>query len=116
MYHPRSVAPSGRIALGQIDTTVGDFAGNADRIRAATGVARAAGASLVVFPELAVCGYPPRDFLDFPEFLDRAARTLAELARPADWSRDVAIVVGFPEAAPEAPPRWARRTRRPSPG
>ncbi len=104
MYHPRPVAPSGRIALGQIDTTVGDFAGNAARIREATARARAAGASLVVFPELALCGYPPRDFLDFPEFLDRAARALAELARPAEWSRGVAVALGFPEAAPTAPP------------
>ncbi len=104
MYHPPRVAPSGRIALAQIDTTVGDFAGNAGRIRAATERARAAGAALVVFPELALCGYPPRDFLDFPEFLDRAARTLAELARPAAWSRGVAVVVGFPEAAAGAPP------------
>lgn len=98
------MAPSGRIALAQIDTTVGDFAGNAARIRAATERARAAGAALVVFPELAVCGYPPRDFLDLPEFLERASRTLAELAQPADWSRDVALVVGFPEQASGAPP------------
>jgi NAD+ synthase (glutamine-hydrolysing) len=104
MYHPRPVAPPGRIALAQIDPTVGDFAGNAARIRTATERARAAGATLVVFPELALCGYPPRDFLDLPEFLDRAARTFEELARPADWSRGVALVVGFPEAAPGAPP------------
>jgi NAD+ synthase (glutamine-hydrolysing) len=93
-----------RIALAQVNTTVGDFAGNAAKIRDATQLARAAGASLVVFPELAVCGYPPRDFLDMPEFLDRSARTLAELARPADWSRGLSIVVGFPEAADGAPP------------
>jgi len=104
MYHPPRVAPSGRIALAQIDTTVGDFEGNAARIRAATERARAAGAGLAVFPELALCGYPPRDFLDFPEFLDRAARTLADLARPAAWSSGIAIAVGFPEAAPGAPP------------
>jgi NAD+ synthase (glutamine-hydrolysing) len=104
MYHPRPVAPSGRIALAQIDTTVGDFAGNAARIRAATERARAAGASLVVFPELAVCGYPPRDFLDLPEFLERSRRTLEELAQPAEWSRGVAVAFGFPEAVPDAPP------------
>src|SRR6266540_3835543 len=104
MYHCRPVAPSRRIALAQIDTTVGDFAGNAARIRAATERAREAGATLVVFPELALCGYPPRDFLDLPEFLDRAARTLAELAAPAERSRDIAVVVGFPEAVPGAPP------------
>jgi NAD+ synthase (glutamine-hydrolysing) len=98
------LALAGRIALGQIDTTVGDFAGNAARIRAVTERARAAGAHVVVFPELAICGYPPRDFLDLPEFLERARRTLAELAQPAEWSRGVAVVVGFPEAAPGAPP------------
>src|SRR5512140_2770713 len=104
MYHPRPVAPSGRIALAQIDTTVGDFAGNAAKIRAATERARAAGATLAVFPELAICGYPPRDFLDLPEFLERARRTLDELARPAEWSRGIAVALGFPEAVDGAPP------------
>jgi NAD+ synthase (glutamine-hydrolysing) len=104
MYHRLPVAPSGRIALAQVDTTVGDFAGNAAKIRAVTQRARAAGARLVVFPELALCGYPPRDFLDLPEFLDRSARTLRDLAAPAEWSRDVALVIGFPEAVPGAPP------------
>ncbi|ABS24527.1 NAD+ synthase [Anaeromyxobacter sp. Fw109-5] len=98
------MAPTGRIALAQVNTTVGDFAGNAAKIRAVTERARAEGATLVVFPELALCGYPPRDFLDLPEFLERAARTLAELAAPAEWSRDVAIVVGFPEGVAGAPP------------
>lgn len=96
--------PPRRLALAQIDTTVGDFAGNAARIREATALAREAGARLVIFPELAVSGYPPRDFLDMPEFLERAAGTLRELAAPADWSRGLSLVVGFPEAAPEAPP------------
>jgi NAD+ synthase (glutamine-hydrolysing) len=93
-----------RIALAQIDTTVGDFAGNAAKIREATQLARAAGATLVMFPELAVCGYPPRDFLDMPEFLERAARTVADLAAHADWSRGVSVVVGYPEAPSGAPP------------
>jgi NAD+ synthase (glutamine-hydrolysing) len=98
------VAPQARIALAQVNTTVGDFAGNAAKIRAVTERARAEGATLVVFPELALCGYPPRDFLDLPEFLERAARTLAELAAPGAWSRDVALVVGFPEGVAGAPP------------
>jgi NAD+ synthase (glutamine-hydrolysing) len=96
--------PTERIALAQVNTTVGDFAGNAARIRTFTERARGAGARLVAFPELAVCGYPPRDFLDMPEFLARAASTLADLARPAEWSRGIAVVVGFPEAPPGAPP------------
>jgi NAD+ synthase (glutamine-hydrolysing) len=94
---------STRIALAQIDPTVGDFAGNAAKIRDFTARARAKGASLAVFPELSLCGYPPRDFLDEKGFLDRCARALAELAAPADWSRGIAVVVGFPEASPEAP-------------
>jgi NAD+ synthase (glutamine-hydrolysing) len=98
------VPPTGRIALAQVNTTVGDFAGNAAKIRAVTERARAEGATLVVFPELALCGYPPRDFLDLPEFLERAARTLAELAAPGEWSRDVGLVVGFPEGVAGAPP------------
>ncbi len=87
-----------------MNITVGDFAGNMAKIRAATERGRAAGATLVVFPELAVCGYPPRDFLDLPEFVDGARRALAELSQPAAWSRGVAVVVGFPEEAPGAPP------------
>ena len=94
--------PPLRIALGQIDTTVGDFDGNAARIREASELARAAGAGLVIFPELALCGYPPRDFLDQREFLDRAARALAELARPADWSRGLSLVIGFLATIPRA--------------
>jgi NAD+ synthase (glutamine-hydrolysing) len=100
---PGEVAPL-RIALAQIDTTVGDLDGNAALIRRATEVARAAGAGLVVFPELALCGYPPRDLLDLPEFVERTAAALAALAAPAEWSRGVALVVGFPERLPGAPP------------
>lgn len=98
------MARSGRIALAQIDTTIGDFEGNAARVRAATGRARNEGATLVVFPELTLCGYPPRDFLDEPLFLARAERTLSDLAQPADWSRDIALAVGFPELVRDAPP------------
>jgi NAD+ synthase (glutamine-hydrolysing) len=104
MYHPRRVAGPARIALAQVNTTIGDFAGNAAKIRAVTSRARAAGAGLVLFPELALCGYPPRDFLDLPDFLAAARRTLEDLARPDAWSSGIAVVVGFPEADPAAPP------------
>jgi NAD+ synthase (glutamine-hydrolysing) len=96
------VAP-GRIALAQVDLTVGDFDGNAAVVRDRVARARALGAALVVFPELAVCGYPPRDLLDEPGFLARAQATLRDLAQPAEWSRGVAFAIGFPEAAPGAP-------------
>jgi NAD+ synthase (glutamine-hydrolysing) len=93
-----------RIALAQVDPTVGDFDGNAALVRRAAAQARSAGATLVVFPELVLCGYPPRDLLDLPEFLDRAAATLAALAAPADWSRGLSLLVGFPERVAGAPP------------
>src|SRR5512142_2514004 len=93
-----------RIALAQVNPTVGDFAGNAARVRTATERARAAGARLVVFPELCLSGYPPRDFLDLPEFVERGRRTLAELAQAAEWSRGMAVVLGFPEPDADAPP------------
>jgi NAD+ synthase (glutamine-hydrolysing) len=96
--------PHVRVALAQVNPTVGDLAGNAAKVRAATARARAAGATLVLFPELCLCGYPPRDFLDLPEFVQRCGQTLAELAEPAEWSRGMALVVGFPEAPEGAPP------------
>ena len=65
-----------RLALAQIDTVVGDLDGNRDRILGRLEEARAAGAELVLFPELAVTGYPPEDLLLRPGFLRAAARTL----------------------------------------
>jgi NAD+ synthase (glutamine-hydrolysing) len=85
-----------RCALAQINSTVGDIAGNAERIAAATVQARERGAALVVFPELALTGYPPEDLLLKPHFLDAAAAALDELAAQAI---DVVAIVGFPEHA-----------------
>ncbi len=70
-----------KIALGQINTTVADFEGNALRIIEMTGRAAGVGADLAVFPELAVTGYPPKDMLLRTDFVDRAGRSLAEIAR-----------------------------------
>ncbi len=80
-----------RLALCQIDTTVGDFAGNTARILEGLTRAEEARADLAVFPELAVCGYPPRDLLERPSFVREAARALASLARRA---RRTALLVG----------------------
>ncbi len=80
-----------RLALGQIDTTIGDFAGNRDRILQQLRRAEEARADLVVLPELAICGYPPRDLLERPSFQREAARVLADLARR---TRDTALLVG----------------------
>src|SRR5271169_2989620 len=55
-----------KIALGQINPTVGDFSGNASKIRDFSHRAKAAGAGMILFPELSVCGYPPRDLVERP--------------------------------------------------
>ena len=69
-----------KIALAQINPTVGDFAGNTKRILEFADRAAGLGAKLVVFPELAVCGYPPADFLEKKVFIARAEQALAEIA------------------------------------
>jgi NAD+ synthetase len=69
-----------KIALAQIDPTVGDFIGNVEKIVAASRCAAARGARLTVFSELAICGYPPADFLEKPSFLARCQMAVDELA------------------------------------
>jgi NAD+ synthase (glutamine-hydrolysing) len=85
-----------RIALCQLNATVGDIAGNAERIRAGMHAAADAGAELVLFPELALTGYPPEDLLLKEHFLADAAAALSELARE---TRELIAIVGFPERA-----------------
>jgi NAD+ synthase (glutamine-hydrolysing) len=82
------------VALAQIDSTVGDLDGNADKIRTGIERARAEGAQLVLFPELALTGYPPEDLLIKTHFLRHAAERLEELAEAAE---DVVAIVGYPQ-------------------
>jgi NAD+ synthase (glutamine-hydrolysing) len=82
------------VALAQINTTVGDLDGNAEKIRAGIERARAAGVQLVLFPELALTGYPPEDLLIKTHFLRRAAERLDEVAEAAE---DVVALVGYPQ-------------------
>jgi NAD+ synthase (glutamine-hydrolysing) len=70
-----------KIAVAQIDTTVGDFEGNAAKIVAGGRRAEAGGADMVLFPELAVCGYPPKDLLERRSFLNETDRATAGIAR-----------------------------------
>jgi len=86
------------IAAAQINCTVGDLPGNAARILEFTARARAAGADLVLTPELSLCGYPPEDLLLRRGFLDDCRRELDGLAPKV---RGTAVVVGFPELAPD---------------
>ena len=81
-----------RVALCQIDTTVGDFDGNVARIIAAAEQAAAAGAALAVFPELAICGYPAEDLLLRDAFLEAHDAAMGALARSAP--RGTALLVG----------------------
>lgn len=85
-----------RLALAQINTTVGDIAGNTAKIIDYVRRARADGADVVAFPELAVCGYPPEDLLLKPSFLRQCEAALAEIVAA---SQDIVVVVGYPEAA-----------------
>ncbi len=81
-----------RVGLGQFDAVVGDLEGNAERMRAVYSRARQGGVDLLVFPELAVCGYPPEDLLLKRHFLDDNRRVVKKLATDCP---EATIVVGF---------------------
>ena len=88
-----------KVALGQINPTIGDFEGNRRLVLEATAAAERQGADLAIFPELALVGYPPRDLLERAGFLEAAAASLAALATARAPPR-TAVVVGFPERLP----------------
>ena len=83
-----------RIALAQINPTVGDLAGNSGRIVARAREAAQKGASVVVFPELSLTGYPPRDLVEKPSFIEASEAALARLARETA-SLELAIICGY---------------------
>jgi NAD+ synthase (glutamine-hydrolysing) len=85
-----------RVALAQIDPTVGDIRGNARKIAEVTSAAREQGAALVVFPELTISGYPPEDLLLKTSFLEQAASAIEDLAAQ---THGIVAMVGFPERA-----------------
>jgi len=90
-----------KIALAQINPTVGDFTGNTAKILDFTARAKAAGAELVIFPELAVCGYPPADFLEKDSFVARTGEALVQIAAAATSDGGIAVLCGgvMPAAA-----------------
>lgn len=81
-----------KIALGQINPTVGDFQGNAAKIIEFSRRARAAGAGLILFPELSICGYPPRDLVERPSFV-RQNRESAEYI--AAETSGISVIAGM---------------------
>ncbi len=82
-----------RLALAQINTTVGDLEGNRELILSRMNEARDAGADIVLFPELAITGYPPEDLLLRPSFVAAAESSLAQVAKEA---RGLVAFVGVP--------------------
>jgi NAD+ synthase (glutamine-hydrolysing) len=88
-----------KIALAQINPTVGDFAGNSKKILDYAARAGDMGADLVVFPELAVCGYPPADLLEKAVFIARAEQVVTELAQWTAGAGRPAILCGTVMAA-----------------
>ena len=83
-----------RLALAQINPTVGDLDGNSDLIVEYSKRAAEGNAELVVFPELALCGYPPRDLIELPVFIEKTAEALeAVAARTANLGVD--LIVGY---------------------
>ena len=80
------------IAVAQLNSTVGDIAGNADKVRRARKDARAQGADLVVFPELFIAGYPPEDLVLKPAFQAACRAEIEKLARETSDGGPAAIV------------------------
>src|SRR3954451_6882463 len=85
-----------RVSLAQINVTVGDISGNAQKVREYVERARDEGSQLVIFPELALTGYPPEDLLLKTHFVDAAGAALEDLARETE-DGDLVVLVGFPE-------------------
>jgi NAD+ synthase (glutamine-hydrolysing) len=81
-----------KIALGQINPTVGDFSGNAAKIIDYAHRAQSAGAVLILFPELSVCGYPPRDLVERPSFVARNRETAEQIAAA---TQGIAVICGL---------------------
>jgi NAD+ synthase (glutamine-hydrolysing) len=81
-----------KIALGQINPTVGDFTGNAAKIIDFSRRAQAAGAGLIMFPELSVCGYPPRDLVERASFINRNREAAEQIAAE---TKGIAVICGL---------------------
>jgi NAD+ synthase (glutamine-hydrolysing) len=89
---PRLYTGRVKIALGQINPTVGDFSGNASKIIEFAKRAQAGGAGLVLFPELSICGYPPKDLVERPSFVARNQEMAEHIAR---CTENIAVIVGL---------------------
>jgi NAD+ synthase (glutamine-hydrolysing) len=86
-----------KIFLAQQNYHIGNFAANTEKIITAIRTAKADGGDLIVFPELAVCGYPPRDFLEFNDFINQCLAAIEEIKQAADT---IGVLVGCPSRNP----------------
>jgi len=82
-----------KIALAQLNYHIGNFRDNIQKVKAAIRQAKDAGAGLAVFAELAVTGYPPRDFLDYEDFIRQSEEAVAEIASE---TKEIAVIIGAP--------------------
>lgn len=87
-----------RIALSQQNYHIGNFPGNTQKIISAIEQAKKAGAELVVFSELSVCGYPPRDFLEFDDFIGQCYAAVEQIKQYADG---IGVIIGAPQKNPD---------------
>ena len=86
-----------KITIAQLNYHVGDFSGNLEKMKKAVEIAKNEGSDLICFAELATCGYPPRDFLNFADFIHKADECVKELAKCAI---DIGILLGSPTRNP----------------
>ena len=87
-----------KIAIAQLNYHIGNFEGNLEKMQGMVTKAKALKADIVVFGELATCGYPPRDFLEFDDFITKAYASVGKLA---EMAKGIAIVVGSPSHNPK---------------
>src|SRR6201996_2885238 len=86
-----------RIALAQQNYMIGNFEGNRSKMIAAIQDAKKQGVDMVIFSELSVCGYPPRDFLEFDDFINQCYAAIDKILEKADT---IGVIVGVPERNP----------------
>ena len=87
-----------KIAIAQINCHIGNFEGNLEKMKGFVTKAKALKADIVVFPEMATCGYPARDFLEFDDFIKKSYNAVEELSKMANG---IAIIVGSPSRNPK---------------
>lgn len=87
-----------KITMAQLNYHIGNFEGNLALMKRAIDQALNDGADLICFGELATCGYPPRDFLEFRDFIQKSMSVIQELC---EYSQDIGIIVGAPSINPE---------------